>query len=397
MSVVKNLAVAGLLLCCAQFTPAAEQRVKPSDDVNEVLKTLKAGDVLVVEPGVYTNHWQVPDLKGTAEKPIVIRGRKRPSPGHSSRPLPEGEVKRSREQPRVSPAVVIRPTNGRDGIVFWPGKARHIVLENLRVEKAKRGGIVVFGSSNITIRNCEVVSNGVWGIQTCMSDVVTVSNCVARGSVKEHGIYFSTTDHPVVVDSLIYNNNGCGIHLNAGLEEGGSGMITGGVFRRNLIFENGRGGGAGINMDGVEQSVVAENTLFCNYAGGIVNFCQDGKTVGSGNRIEGNTIYVEPGQGRYGVRLKGGRENVCVSNTLVCGEGPALDVRRGTVTDVKSDHNAFYSHDGGRIVRRGLWWYGLEGWQKGFGRDVSSGMMRRNDVERLRSIIVGRIGALRGR
>jgi hypothetical protein len=417
VSFVFFCSIFSISICAAR---AEEYRVQPGDDVSAALAGLKAGDVLLVEPGVYTNHWQIPALKGTAEKPIIIRGvgnrqqTGEENPNHPSldrlgtggteaRRGREGDGAafpfvpnrnpapvRSRERGgsggfrAIEPKTVIRPVNGRDGIVFWPGKAEHVVLENIRVENAARGGIVVFDSKHIAIRNCEVVSNRVWGIQTCLSDYITVSNCAALGSIEEHGVYFSTTDHPMVVDSRIVGNKCCGIHLNAGLAEGGDGMITGGIFRNNLIEGNGRGGGAAINMDGVERSVVSGNVLLDNHAGGIVNFCQDGKAVGSSNRIEGNTIYFAPGEGRYGIGMNGGTGNVCMSNSVVIGSGPALSVRRGTVRGLVSDHNAFYVHGGGRIVRRGVWWYGLKSWQKAFKRDLHSRMLTKKEVETIR-------------
>ena len=44
--------------------------------------------------------------------------------------------------------------------------------------------------------------------------------------------------------------------MNGDESQGGDGMISGALVERNVIYGNGVGGGSGINMDGVTDSVV---------------------------------------------------------------------------------------------------------------------------------------------
>jgi parallel beta-helix repeat protein len=78
------------------------------------------------------------------------------------------------------------------------------------------------------------------------------------GSVAEHGIYVSNSgDRPVLRRNRVHDNNASGIQLNADLSAGGDGIITGALIEANVIYNNGTGGGAAINLDGVQNSIVA--------------------------------------------------------------------------------------------------------------------------------------------
>lgn len=315
---VRNWACSLLLFLGA--TIARGQPCAAADDaaVEQALPLLKAGDTLTLQPGVYRGGWTLAGLRGAPSAPIIIRG---------------------------MTGAVIRAAAAYDAIVFWGAPSAHVVLEGLRIEGARRGGVVVFGSSNITIRGCIILSNGVWGIQTSMSEGVSVESCEVGGSQREHGIYFSTTDRPLVRDCLIRDNAACGIHLNGDLNEGGDGMITGAVIVSNRIERNGARGGAALNMDGVEQSVVAGNRIENNLAGGVVIFRENGARVGAGNIVRGNRIRFVPDKGRFGLRLTAGATGTVVENNVIgCGRGPALEIESGALPGLVWSNNKLERH-----------------------------------------------------
>src|SRR6185436_2358594 len=108
--------------------------------------------------------------------------------------------------------------------------------------------------------------NGRWGILTGFSDDILIENNVMSRSQAEHGIYVSNSgDRPVIRDNVVWGNYANGIHMNGDLSQGGDGVISGALVERNVIYENGRGGGSGINGDGVRDSRIQNNLLFDNH------------------------------------------------------------------------------------------------------------------------------------
>jgi nitrous oxidase accessory protein NosD len=277
------------------------RRIGPGEDPQRKLAMLQPGDELVLEGGVYSNRWVISGLKGTPDSPIVIRG---------------------------SRGVVFRPTKERDGMLFFGGGgSRHVILKNIAFSDAKRAGLILNHCTNMLVTNCVFGGNGKWGIQTILSSRIEVVDCDIFRSEREHGIYFSTTDYPVVKACSIHHNAACGIHLNGDAGEGGDGMITGAVIEDNVIYMNGKKGGAAVNMDGVEKSLIKGNVVSNNYAGGIVSFHQDGAKTGSGNSFIGNTVTFERGRGRFGLAVYGECQGIVIQgNKLEGGRGPALDV-----------------------------------------------------------------------
>jgi len=342
-------ALAGLLVsvCTAQ---AAELRFRPGDDMDAMARRLRSGDTLIVSSGVYTNGWCIRGLRALDHKPILIRGEGNP---------------------------ILRPSDSRDAIELpWAAGCANLIFEGLTLEGAERAGIIVGKSRCITIRDCVIRSNGVWGVQTVLSDSITVEGCRVYGSRREHGIYFSTTDRPVVRDCEIFENAGCGVHMNGDYSEGGDGLVSQALVERNVIYGNGRRGGAAVNMDGVEQSVVRENLIFGNLSGGIVSFVQNGIWAGKGNRFECNTIAFEPGRGRFGISFVGGsRDTVVRRNLVVSGKGPAVQTDVKSLRGLVSDGNVYWMSGEGvpfAIGETGLRW---DEWRERTSQDGRSAFM----------------------
>jgi parallel beta-helix repeat protein len=313
--------------------------------MDRVLVRLKPGDVLTIPAGTHEG-WNIAGLRGTAAAPIRIRG---------------------------EPGAVVRPRGERDGIVFWGGGgSEHVIIEGLTVSGARRGGIVVGGSRHITIRHCTLSGNAAWGVQTSMSHAVTVEDCELYGATREHGIYFSTTDSPVARRCHIHDNVGCGIHMNGDRGEGGDGMISDGLIEENVIYANGQRGGAGINMDGVERTVVRANLLADNRAGGIVSFNGDGARPGDANRFERNVVLFAAGQGRYALKLTGGQNLTATNNLLVCGRGPALEMASAALKGLRADANRYLQLNSVKPISLDEIPLDLPEWRRRSGQDTRS-------------------------
>ena len=326
---------------------AAEYSVGPNNAIQPVIDRLQPGDRLVLDKGQYTQSLILNNLKGTAAKPISIVGQ----------------------------GVATIDPSTRDGVFME--NCDHITLSGITIQNAARAGIVAFKSRDIRVNDCVVSDSGKWGIQTCLSYRVALEDCEIFGTREQHGIYFSTTDHPVVRNCSIHHNAACGIHLNGDKAEGGDGMVTGGLIEDNTIYENGRNGGAAINMDAVERTVVQRNRVLNNHAGGITCFVEDGASAGSGNRIVGNDVRFRREEGRYALQLFGGAENIVLrDNRLACGRGPVLELDARSVRGLVSDRNSYFAYGRKDVIGVGDKRYTLKQWRKMSGQDAGSGMGR---------------------
>ena len=174
-------------------------------------------------------------------------------------------------------AVRITQRNSRtpDGINIEG--AGHVVVDGFVVTKMPRAGVRGALSPHLTIRKIRTDHNGSWGIFTAFCDDLALINNHASSSVKEHGIYVSNSgDRPIIRGNVAWDNRGCGIHMNGDLSSGGDGIISGALVENNIIFGNGRGGGSGINADGVQDSRFQNNLLYGNHANGISLYRIDG-------------------------------------------------------------------------------------------------------------------------
>ena len=68
-----------------------------------------------------------------------------------------------------------------------------------------------------------------------------------------------------------------------------------------MIYDNGRGGGSGINGDGVQNSVIRNNLIYNTHASGISLYRIDGGGGSSGNLVINNTVLVA-GDGRWALK-----------------------------------------------------------------------------------------------
>ena len=186
---------------------------------------------------------------------------------------------------------------------FFITYADYIVVDGLTIQHATRAGMRIDNSNHVTVRNCTFANNGTWGLFTDFSDYTTVEDSEAYGSVDQHGIYISnSSDYPTIRGNRLHDNHDCGLHMNGDISMGGDGIISYAVVEDNIVYENGVGGGSGINMDGVTNSVVRNNLLYNNHASGISLYQIDGGSPSQNDRVLNNTILM-PADGRWGLNI----------------------------------------------------------------------------------------------
>ncbi len=184
--------------------------------------------------------------------------------------------------------------------------ADYVVIDGFSLTGLPRNGIRVALSDHVILRNCYCENCYERGIFTAFAEWITIEQNECCGSIDEHGIYHSNSgDHPVIRFNICHNNNGCGIHMNGDLSSGGDGIISDATVEGNIIYENGQGGGSGINCDGVVESRVFNNLLYMNHSGGISLFMIDGATGSHHIKVYNNTI-VQPDDGRWAININTG-------------------------------------------------------------------------------------------
>jgi hypothetical protein len=261
----------------------------------------------------------------------------------------------------------VRPTEG----INLEG-ASWIVVEGFTVTGMPRTGIRSVTNHHVTIRRNVLDANGRWGVLTGFSDDVLIEDNVASRSVAEHGIYVSNSgDRPTIRRNHVWGNHGCGIHMNGDVSLGGDGIISGALVEANLVHGNGRGGGSGINADGVQRSRFVNNVLHDNHAGGISLYRIDGGAGSRDNLIAHNTI-VQAADGRWAVNIKNASTGARVLNNVLLtlhGYRGSISITPDSLAGFASDANAvtprFTLDDGDSVM-------GLAAWRAGTGQDAAS-------------------------
>ncbi len=326
----------------------------PLQTIQAAANRATAGDTVLVRAGTYRGFNSY--TSGTAAARITFEADPNAAPG----------------------AVVINlpnTTTNRDGINLEG--ASYVTIQGFTVTGQPRAGIRAVINEFTIIRNNVTDSNGKWGIFTGFSSDLTVENNQASRSKSQHGIYISNSaDRPVVRGNLVFENYGSGIQLNADASMGGDGIISNAVIENNIIRANGTGGGGSINLDGVQNSDIRNNSIQDARSTGIALFRIDGATGSKNNRIVNNTIIVDnslnQSKGRWGILLDGGSTGNVFKNNIVFSTqsfrgaiSASADSLAGLVSDYNAAENQF-SVDGGDTA------VSLAGWRSATGQDQHS-------------------------
>jgi hypothetical protein len=315
----------------------------PWQTLQHAADSVQAGDSVTVLPGQYAG-FQL-STSGTADQPITFA---------------------------AASGVVIDSRNSHtpDGINLEG--ASFAMIEGFTVTGMPRTGIRAVQDQGVRIFDNHIDQSGVWGILTGFSENVDIESNTVTGSIQQHGIYVgNSAPNPIIRNNVVADNHDCGIQINSDATQGGTGIITGALVANNIIFNNGVGGGAAINFDGVQQSVIENNLIYNNHSGGIAIYRHDGAEPPKNDTVVNNTILMAQ-NGRWAISLKNEASGLYIANNIIL----TLSKRNGGLsvdTDSKiglfSDFNAVadrFSPDGGDSS------LGLQDWQQSTGQDTHS-------------------------
>lgn len=355
-----SFAGAVLLLLSAAAAPAlaATRYVAPGGEdtgpgteaspwltLQKAADTVAAGDTVIVAAGDYVGF----DLRTSGTSGAWVRFRARPGA-----------------------RIVTRNPVTPDGINVE--NASYVEIAGFTVEGMPRNGIRAVTGHHVTLRGNRAFDNADRGILTGFVDDLLIEGNETAGSIVEHGIYVSNSgDRPVIRGNLTYGNSGAGIHMNGDRHAGGDGILSEALVEQNVVLDNGPAGGSGINCDGVQDSVIRNNLLLGNHAGGITLYRIDGGGPSTGNLVVNNTV-VMAADGRWGIALHDGAADTTLRNNIVLSRHAwrgSLDVEvaSGSHQGLVSDHNVLMDRittDGGSTV------IDLATWQASYGQDAQS-------------------------
>ncbi len=300
---------------------------KPWKTIGKAVAEVVAGDLVLINPGTYSETITIEEVHGTSSSPIVFKA-------------------------NGAGMEINGSASSRDAVFVT--YSSHVELEGWTVRDAPRAGLRIDASDHITVRDGTFKNNGRWGIFTGFSDDLLIEYNEAYGSVLEHGIYHSNSgDRPIIRGNVIHDNHAAGLHMNADESQGGDGIISGALVENNIIYNNGVGGGAAINLDGIINSIVRNNLLYNNHASGIAIFQQDGAVCSQNDQILNNTIIMAS-DSRWAITIPGSNciNNKLFNNILYTGHSYRGSISLGTwpISGLQSDYNVvmdrFTANDG---------------------------------------------------
>ncbi len=235
-----------------------------------------------------------------------------------------------------------------------------------------RAGIRAVQDQGVRIFDNHIDGSGVWGILTGFSTNVDIESNTVTGSIQQHGIYVgNSATNPIIRNNVVADNRDCGIQINSDATQGGTGIITGALVSGNIIFNNGVGGGAAINFDGVEQSTIEDNLIYNNHSAGIALYRHDGAAPPKDDTVVNNTIVMAE-NARWAISIKDDASGIYVGNNIILTyskRNGGLSVDGDSKVGFTSDFNAVtdrFSADGGDSTLT------LQDWQQATGQDSHS-------------------------
>jgi len=239
------------------------------------------------------------------------------------------------------PGVIVNdpnPINHLDGINLEG--ADHVTIEGFTVQGMPRAGLRSVLNEGVILRENVSDLNGFWGILTGWSEGIIVEANVTSRSVAEHGIYISNSaDNAIVRNNISWGNRCSGIQFNADGSLPGDGVHSKNLIEGNLVYDNGVGGGAAINLDAVQDSIIQNNLLYNNHATGIVLYVGYGAEPSTGNLVRNNTV-VNAVDSRYALLMWNGSSGNTIVNNILISTNP----NRGSIS-VESNSLPAYSNN----------------------------------------------------
>jgi hypothetical protein len=335
LAVASSVAIAGSVYYVAPTgddTSGAGSQGSPWREIRKGLTVVQPGDTILAADGTYQG-FTINGL-GSITAPITIKAQ-----GSNC---------------EITPTMDRGAGYDPDNIAIW--SSTNIVIDGFRSFNATRAAVRVISCASITIRNGVYGNNQTWAILTSHADDICVENNDLYGSKDQHGIYFANSgDHPIARGNRIHDNYGSGIRSFGDLSQGGDGIISGALFENNIIYNNGAGGGAGINVNSFYDGIIRNNLIYGNpNQSGIALF---GGTVGrvqypgvKNIQVYHNTVNL-PSTAKYCLQILNTDGTITVRDNILYNQNTTKGcLTWGTTTDAANTDSDYNIVGGGSYV-----------------------------------------------
>ncbi|MFO1456179.1 MAG: Ig-like domain-containing protein [Steroidobacteraceae bacterium] len=267
-------------------------------------------------------------------------------------------------------AIINTANAGGEGITI--SDSDYVTIQGFTVTGMSGYGIATHNATptspmrSLEIRNNTVQNSGSANIYLSEVANSVIEGNTATGSQASHGIYLANGGS----DDTVLRNNRCsgnaknGIHFNGDSSVGGDGLHSGLTIDGNVLYENVANG---LDMDGVQDSVIENNVIYNNGRNGVRAFQIDAAAGPRRLTVVNNTIVVPAGGGWAVKFTEDGGQHVIFNNILLADAAASgsIAVANGTFS---SDANVVvdrFSVDGDTTT------IGLAAWQAS-GRDATT-------------------------
>lgn len=282
--------------------------------------------------------------------------------------------------------VINRDGPTGDGVRFQ--NVSHVTVDGFRIQDttarciAARGATPTSPMTSLVIRNNVCANGGTQGFYLSeVANSVVENNRISgiRGDSANnngHGIYLANagSDNTVIRGNVIFDNLGSpsaeGIHFNGDISIGGDGVISGLTIENNVLYNNQNNG---LNMDGVQDSVIRNNLVYGNGRHALRVYQIDASAGPARLTIVNNTFVTSSSSG-WAIKLSEDAGGHTIFNNILIGTSGSLSVGHANVV---SNNNAVvnrFSADNDNTT------IGLSAWRSQTGNDASSFMASSTDL-----------------
>lgn len=266
-----------------------------------------------------------------------------------------------------------------DGVRFQ--NVSHVTVDGFRIQDttarciAARGATPSSPMTDLVVRNNVCINGGTQGFYLSeVSNSVIENNRISRirgdsANNNGHGIYLanSGSDNTILRANVIFDNNGSpsaeGIHFNGDrFIVGGDGVISGLTVENNVLYNNQN---SGLNMDGVQDSVIRNNLVYGNGRHALRVYQIDASAGPARLTIVNNTFVTSSSSG-WAIKLSEDAGGHTIFNNILIGTSGSLSVgHANVVSNNNAVVNRFSADDDNTTI-------GLSAWQSQTGNDASS-------------------------
>lgn len=259
-------------------------------------------------------------------------------------------------------AVIDRPNGNGEGITL--NNAHYVIIEGFTVTGMPRAGIASHKASaawpmrGVIVRRNTVRNSASTNIYLSQTADSLIEGNLASGSLSSHGIYLANggSDNTVLRGNRCFGNAKNGIHFNGDSSMGGDGLHRGLILENNIMHGNTANG---LDMDGVQDSLVRNNLIYGNGRNALRAFRIDGAAGPKNLKIVNNTLLATPGGG-WALKMSQDLGGHTIFNNIMLSDNDSTGSISVSSPDFASNNNALVgrlSFDGETSV------VGLSAWQ----------------------------------